>query len=200
MQPCRLGPRAMEHRAINIVVPIETRESRFRVFRARPCHCRHTNHVNFFGIKIRVLLVDARLTLTRGSADSTATNLLMQALVSNSIHSSLSFSGFGVIHSQSVEDGFRAVDRRFFVPTVRPRKGSWLGDLTCGHNSSFLVLMLIEPSKHRSFGPAIEGRKHSHFGSPYLWQCFGGARAVAEYSSLFPQHRVGHGVLDVHCC
>ena len=28
-------------------------------------------------------------------------------------------SGFGVISSQSVEDGFRNVDRRFFVPQVR---------------------------------------------------------------------------------
>jgi hypothetical protein len=26
--------------------------------------------------------------------------------------------GFGVIHSEAVEQGFRAVDRRFFVPRV----------------------------------------------------------------------------------
>jgi hypothetical protein len=30
----------------------------------------------------------------------------------------LSHSGFGVIHSNAVEEGFRAVDRRFFVPQV----------------------------------------------------------------------------------
>jgi hypothetical protein len=30
----------------------------------------------------------------------------------------LRFTGFGVIHTPAVEEGFRAVDRRFFVPRV----------------------------------------------------------------------------------
>ena len=32
-----------------------------------------------------------------------------------------SLAGYGVIHSQAVEDAFRAVDRRFFLPKVRTR-------------------------------------------------------------------------------
>lgn len=33
----------------------------------------------------------------------------------------MSTSGFGVINSECVEDAFRSVDRRFFVPQVRLR-------------------------------------------------------------------------------
>jgi hypothetical protein len=89
-------------------------------FRARPCHCRHANQ--FLWKQNPGAFGGCAIDVTRDFADSTTHPWLLTVCFIPVLYP----LGFGVIHSQSVEDGFRAVDRRFFVPPVRPRKGPWL--------------------------------------------------------------------------
>lgn len=111
----------------------------------------------------------------------------------------VSISGFGVISSSTLEQGFRNVDRRFFVPRVRPFVPccDWMR----------VNNMPVSPIIHLCTGPrgrgacrsTSQGRKRPPFGSSYLWICPGGSRTTAQLEHDVPQYWKRQRIRVVHC-
>jgi len=83
---------------------------------------------------------------------------------------SLLIIGFGVIHTQAVEDGFRAVDRRYFVPQVRKDGESFASRARTRHPSSHsppvLYTQNLQNMAHTD-QPLREG--NIHISAPHIY-------------------------------
>ena len=81
-------------------------------------------------------------------------------------------SGFGVITSEHVEEAFRRVDRKFFVPTVS-HKVSFAPYFFFFVISSYSTSLPYSSGQRciGSFRPASQRRERAHICTTHLWLC-----------------------------
>lgn len=128
----------------------------------------------------------------------------------------------GIISSPSVEKGFRAVDRRFFVPKVSTKRNRHGNVRSRSHMSSnrfvrheclsLLIITLTRtcspPPRHslvHSVGTrqrgvrrsATSGRKRPSVGAAHLRFCSRGPGAPSKLCHILPQRWFGKRILDL---